>query len=215
MSATIGYDDFIRMLRGAAARVEENREVLSRLDSHGGDGDHGSTMRRAMGRIEEAIQKTGESPDLKTLLHNVGWAIMGVDGGATGPLFGMFFMGMSAPAAGKASLDAAELAAVFEAGLASVRKNTKARVGDKTMIDALVPAVEALRREAEAGADPARALEAAAKAAEEGAAATEKMQARFGRAKNVGEKSIGNQDAGATSVSLIFKGFAEGAQSNG
>ncbi|HUT25681.1 MAG TPA: dihydroxyacetone kinase subunit DhaL [Sumerlaeia bacterium] len=215
MSATIGCNDFIRMLRAAIAQIEQNHETLSRLDSHGGDGDHGSTMRRAMACVEKAIAETGESPDLKALLHNVGWAVMGVDGGATGPLFGMLFMGMSAPAAGKADLDAAELAGVFEAGLASVRKNTKAQVGDKTLIDALAPAVETLRKEADAGADPTRALEAAAAAAQAGAAATKEMQARFGRAKNVKEKSIGNQDAGAASVSLIFRGFAKGVQSNG
>jgi phosphoenolpyruvate---glycerone phosphotransferase subunit DhaL len=140
----------------------------------------------------------------------VGWAVMGVDGGATGPLLGTLFLGMSEGAGDAAGLDAPGLAAMLEAGVAKVRKQTKAQPGDKTMLDALLPAVEAIAAGAAAGEDLPAVLERGSAAAAAGAAATAQMMARFGRAKNIKEKSIGSADAGATSVSFIFKGFLEG-----
>jgi len=207
MPETVGYDNLVAMLRAAIGEVREHRDALSKLDSFGGDGDHGTTMARGMGLVEKAIDDAS-SRELTTLLSDIAWAIMGVDGGATGPLLGMFFMGMSDTVAGKESLDAAALATMFAAGLASIEKQTKARVGDKTLIDALAPAVDALRAAADEGAEPAAALARAAQAAEQGAAATAGLQARFGRAKNLGERSKGHPDPGATSMSLIFRGFA-------
>ena len=211
MSEAIGYDELVGMIRAAAERVRANVETLSRLDSVGGDGDHGTTMARAMGKAEQAIANAG-SREPKSLLSDVGWAIMGVDGGATGPLLGTLFMGMADAVPDTGSLDASALAAAFEAGLAALQKQTRAKVGDKTMMDALVPAVEALRAAANAGSDPAAALAAAAAAAEQGAAATKELQARFGRARNIKERSIGSQDPGATSISLIFRAFADSVQ---
>lgn len=208
MPEAIGRAELVAMLRGAVEQIRANHEMLSKLDSHGGDGDHGTTMVRAMGIVEKSLD--GDTRELQAFLQEVGWGIMGVDGGATGPLFGALFMGMSESAAGKESLDADGLACVFEAGLASVRKYSKAEVGDKTIIDALVPAVGALRSVADDGGDVGSALRSAADAAEIGAESTKDLQARFGRAKNVGEKSIGQQDPGATSVSLVFRGFVEG-----
>jgi dihydroxyacetone kinase-like protein len=169
-------------------------------------------MARAMGIVESVLDEAAGDADLQSLLHDVGWGVMGVDGGATGPLFGALFVGMSEAAAGKATLDPGALAAVFEAGLASVRKYTKANVGDKTIIDALVPAVGTMRNAADDGADVIVALRQAAEAAEQGAASTKDLQARFGRAKNLGAKSAGSPDPGATSVSLMFRGFVEGVK---
>jgi dihydroxyacetone kinase-like protein len=123
-------------------------------------------------------------------------------------------MSMSDAAAGKDALDAADLAALFEAGLAGVQAQTKAQVGDKTMIDALVPAVSAAREAAGGGASISDVLQRAAKAAEQGAVSTKELQARFGRARNIKEKSIGTQDPGATSVSLIFRGFWKGVNTH-
>ncbi len=199
------------MLYAAVAQIKDNHEMLSKLDSFGGDGDHGTTMVRGMGIVAKTIDES-KSEDVKTLLSDIGWAVMGVDGGAAGPLFGSFFGGMSEPADGRDAIDVATLAAMFEAGLASVKTLTSAKPGDKTMIDALVPAVLAVQKAADEGASITDALDKAAEAAEEGAAATKDMQARFGRAKNIGEKSVGNADPGATSVSLIFKGFIEGVR---
>ncbi len=211
MSEEIGYKEIVAMLRAAVAQINDNHEVLSKLDSFGGDGDHGTTMVRGMGIVAKTIDES-KTEDLKTLLSDIGWAVMGVDGGAAGPLFGSFFGGMSEPADGKDAIDVATLAAMFEAGLASVKTLTKAMPGNKTMIDALVPAVEAVQKAADERASITDALEKAARAAKEGADATKDMQARFGRAKNIGEKSVGNVDPGATSVSLIFKGFIEGVR---
>ncbi len=199
------------MFCGAVEQIRINHEALSKLDSFGGDGDHGTTMLRAMEILAKTLSEA-TTPDTHTLIKDIGWAIMGVDGGATGPLFGTFFGGMSEPASGKEAIDGATLAAMFEGGLAAVRKRTKAQPGDKTMVDALVPAVQAARSAADSGADVHAVLTQAAHAAEKGALATKDMQAKFGRAKNIGAKSIGNPDPGATSVSLIFKGFVEGVK---
>lgn len=206
----LDYDGLTAMLRGGAVLVRENRELLSKLDSVGGDGDHGTTMTRAMGCLETALAGNA-SRELGGGLHTVGWAIMGVDGGAVGPLLGSFFMAMAPSAEGKSALDTDALARVFEAGLAGLLKQTKARPGDKTMVDALQPAVEALRHAADQGLTVKQALRCAADAAEHGAQATKDMQAKFGRAKNIREQSIGSPDAGAASISLLFKGFSQSA----
>ncbi len=209
MVQAIDYNGVSRMLKAAAGEVRANHEQLSKLDSVGGDGDHGTTMVRAMALIDKTVDGTSGC-DIKTLLRDLGWAIMGVDGGAIGPLLGLFFAGMANAADGE-SADAARLAAMFESGLANLRKQTKAQPGDKTMIDALVPAVEAACANAATG-DVIALLSAAAQAAETGAAATTDMIAKFGRARNIKEKSIGTADPGATSVALIFNGFLKGAQ---
>jgi dihydroxyacetone kinase-like protein len=211
MSATIGYDEIVRMLRAAVERVQKNKDTLSRLDSVGGDGDHGTTMARAMGNLEKAIA-AAKKRDVKALLSYIGWAILGVDGGATGPLFGTFFIGMSESAPGKGAIDAPALAAIFEAGLAALQKQSKAKVGDKTMMDALIPAVAALRAAAAAGKDAATALCDAAAAAQQGADSTKNFAAKFGRAKNLGDRTIGHPDPGAVSTALLFRGFAEGVK---
>jgi len=223
MTETIGRDELVRMLRGAVEKVRAGHEGLSRLDSAIGDGDHGTTMLRAMGLVEKTIverpsaqgrDRQGAAPfpprPLRALLNDVGWAVMGVDGGAAGPLLGSLLMGMAEGVGERQELDAAALADAFEAGLASVRRYSQAQVGDKTMMDALVPAVEALRAAAGAGQGAAAALAAAALSAEKGAAATADMCARFGRARNLGERSRGFADPGATSMALIFRGFADG-----
>lgn len=213
MTEHIGYDELVRMLRGAAAMVRANHEMLSKLDSAGGDGDHGTTMLRAVSNMEKAIAAVAQQ-DLKTLLYDVGWGILGVDGGATGPLLGAFFLAMAEAAEGRETLDAGSVAVMFAAGLAGVQEQTKARAGDKTMMDALQPAVDAMQVAAEEERDIAALLQRGAAAAAEGAAATTAMQARFGRARNLKEKSIGNQDPGATSVSLIFEGFTKGIETH-
>ncbi len=210
MADLIDYNVFVRMLRGAVQQIRDNHQALSRLDSVGGDGDHGTTMLRAMELMAKTIDADA-SHEISRVLNDIGWAIMGVDGGATGPLLGTLFMSMAEAAAGKESLDAGSLAAVFVAGLAGVENRTKAQVGDKTMMDALVPAVQSMRQ----SPDVASGLRLACEAAQRGAESTKDMKAKFGRAKNVGEKSIGSPDAGATSVSLLFRGFYEGFLSHG
>ncbi len=199
MSVTVSYEDLARMLREGASRVRENHELLSKLDSATGDGDHGTTMKRVAEAMLESVQGCS-TPTPVALLEAVGWSVMSVDGGSTSPLLGSFFMGMSEAAGG------GELAAMFEAGLAKLRAQTPARPGDKTMVDALVPAVSALAGRHES---LSQALSRAAEAAAAGAESTKNMQAKFGRARNLGARTIGLVDPGATSISLMFAGFRD------
>ena len=208
MTDTIGIDDMGRMVRSAADKIRANRDELSKLDSAIGDGDHGMTITRAMGIAEKVIEES-EKQELKGLLKDVGWGVMGVDGGATGPLLGSFIMGLGNGIGEQDAIDCPTLAAMFEAGLAGVRRQSKAQIGDKTMMDALLPAVEAVRQAADGAKSIKEALREAAEAAEKGAVSTKKFQARFGRAKNLGDRTIGHQDPGATSLALIFQGFFE------
>jgi len=214
MTDTLDCQDLARMLLGAVEQIRENHKRLSELDSYGGDGDHGTTMLRAMENLKKALDAS-TSGRMDTLLGEIAWAVMGTDGGATGPLFGSFFMGMSEGAADRESLDAKALAETFEAGLDSLCKQTKAQVGDKTVIDALVPAVKASRQAANEGSAITAVLDSAAKAADAGAHSTKDLEPRLGRAKNARQQSLGHEDPGAVSVSLIFKGFVEGVQSDG
>lgn len=208
MTKTLTGTDFTGMLRAAAAKVEAEQATLSRLDSVCGDGDHGTTMKRAMGSALAAA--TSAPPeDLPGLVEAVAWAVMSTDGGATCPLFGSFFMGLAEGLKGADAPDASAAATAFETGLAALRKQTPAQPGDKTMLDAMIPAVEALRQASAAGADLGDAFARAADAAEAGAKATAPLRARQGRARNLGDRSIGSPDPGATSVGLLFRGFAE------
>jgi len=209
MAETIGYDQLVQMLSAAVEKIRSNHQQLSKLDSATGDGDHGTAMSRAVDAVAKAID--GDLPKaLKPLLSNVAWGVMSIDGGSTGPLFGSLFLGMSEGTGENETLDAAALAAMFEAGLAKVQKQSKARVGDKTMMDALIPAVEALRKASDAGNTVGETLRRAAEAARQGAEATAAMQAKFGRAKNLGDRTVGHVDPGAASTAYLFEGFREG-----
>ena len=180
MIPTLDQPQFRRMLLASVEQIRQNHEMLSRLDGATGDGDHGTTILRTM----EAVAKTldgGEVLDLKALLSKIAWAVMSCDGGSTGPLLGSLFMGLADGASGKTEFDTPALAALFEAGVARMRKQTRAEIGDKTMMDALLPAVAALRA-APPEAGVKAALQAAATAAAAGAEATKSMRAKFGRA---------------------------------
>ncbi|MBN2272551.1 MAG: dihydroxyacetone kinase subunit L [Sedimentisphaerales bacterium] len=214
MTGTLDYQGLVKMLLGAVELIRENHRKLSELDSFGGDGDHGTTMLRAMENLKNSVASS-ESGQIKKLLGEVAWAVMGADGGATGPLFGSFFMGMSNGAGQGETLDCAALASMFEAGLDCVSKRTKAQVGDKTIMDAMIPAVNEIRQAADEGLDIPAILERAADAARQGADSTKNLQPRLGRAKNAGQQSLGHEDPGAVSVSLIFKGFMKGALNDG
>lgn len=208
---TIGSAIIVRMIEVAAGKIRAAEKELSTLDSATGDGDHGMTICRVMDAAEAAA-KGDTSGKIAELLNKVGWDVMSVDGGSTSPLLGSFFIGLSEGAGSSAELDAAAVATMFGAGVAGLRQQTKAQPGDKTMIDALVPAVEALRAAANGGADVTAALRQAADAAVRGVQATKAMTAKFGRARNLGDRTLGHADPGATSISYIFAGFAEAVQ---
>jgi phosphoenolpyruvate---glycerone phosphotransferase subunit DhaL len=202
MTQCITKDAFACMIAGAAAAIRAQHAVLSELDCAAGDGDHGATMLRAVEKLEQAFAP-GEPEDLKTCLKNAGWSVLGVDGGASSSLLGVFFGGM-------ADAEAAGVTEMFEAGLAALRKQTKAQPGDKTMMDALVPAIQAMRAAVDAGKSVREAMHDAADAAQAGAEATRKLTARYGRAKFLGDKTLGHVDPGAASMSLMFEGFYKG-----
>jgi phosphoenolpyruvate---glycerone phosphotransferase subunit DhaL len=211
MMTQVTSEDIGRIMKAAAARIRAQQKQLSELDSVAGDGDHGATMLRVVDCLERVFA-LDSSVDLKQGFHQAGWDVMGADGGASSALWGVFFVGMSDALPDQCKcLDCRALAAAFQSGLTAVQRQTKAQPGDKTMMDALAPAVFTLNDAAQSGADITRALEMAADGARIGAEATEKMTARYGRARLLGEKTLGHQDAGATSVALIFAGFAQGA----
>jgi dihydroxyacetone kinase-like protein len=208
MADTINADNMVAMLQNAVATIRENEAMLSKLDAATGDGDHGAAMAMAVGAADKAIVEWDKA-SLQSLLKGVGWGMMCIDGGSTGPLWGSLFVGMSKGVGEAESLDCAALAVAFEAGLEKLQKQSKAGVGDKTMMDALIPAVGAIRAAADASQSVSDALAAAATAAADGAAATTDMLAKFGRARNLGDRVIGHVDPGATSMSLFFKALSE------
>jgi phosphoenolpyruvate---glycerone phosphotransferase subunit DhaL len=211
MMTQVTSEDIGRIMTAAAARIRAQQKQLSKLDSVAGDGDHGATMLRVVDCLERVFA-LDPSVDLKQGFHQAGWDVMGADGGASSSLWGVFFMGISDGLPDQCKcLDCRALAVAFQSGLTAVQRQTKAQPGDKTMMDAPAPAVFTLNDAAQSGADVTRALELAAEGARIGAEATANMTARYGRARLLGEKTLGHQDAGATSVALIFAGFAQGA----
>jgi dihydroxyacetone kinase-like protein len=195
-----------------AADVAENRAYLTKLDGAIGDGDHGTNMDRGMKKVIERLE-AADSDDIGASLKTVGMALVSSVGGAAGPLYGTLFLQMGQATAGKSELDLAGFTEAFDAGLQGVVRRGKAEPGDKTMVDALTPALDALR--AAGGDDVAGALAQAADAAREGMEATVPMVARKGRASYLGERSAGHQDPGATSSHLLLKTAAEAAAGGG
>jgi dihydroxyacetone kinase-like protein len=193
-------------VRAFAAAVAENEELLTRLDSAIGDADHGGNMARGMKAV---VAKLDDAPATGpgALLKQVGMTLVSTVGGASGPLYGTFFLRMATAVGDGESLDQAAFAAALRAGVDGVVARGKAEAGDKTMYDALAPAVDALDA-ALGGEDVAGALRAAADAAAEGRDATTPLQARKGRASYLGERSVGHQDPGATSAALLVAAAA-------
>ena len=167
-------DNFKAMMNNALKNIKEREDEFSKLDAVIGDGDHGQAIVTAMSAIVATAQKGTE---FKSMLNDMGFDVMLQVSGSTSTLLGAFFLGMSDHAAGT-ELDAAAVKAMFAGGLANVQKQTKAQKGDKTMMDALIPAVEAIQNSA--SEDIKEVLEAGAKAALEGAASTVEMKANFG-----------------------------------
>jgi phosphoenolpyruvate---glycerone phosphotransferase subunit DhaL len=209
MAEEIGLAEVGGMLRSAAEAIKVQQNHLSKLDAAIGDGDHGSAMGRVADTITAALDKESNS-DIKTLLRDIGWTAMSAAGGSTSTLYGSFFMGLSEAAGDRQSLDCGAVAELLEGGTAKLRKHSKAELGAKTLIDALVPAVEAVREAADSGLGIAEALERGCEAAAKGAEATKDMVARFGRAKNLGERTIGHMDPGAASMTCFLTGLKEG-----
>jgi phosphoenolpyruvate---glycerone phosphotransferase subunit DhaL len=201
-------------IRAYAAAIAEHRAELVRLDTAIGDGDHGTNMDRGMRKALEKVDGTA-GEDIGALLKAVGMALVSSVGGAAGPLYGTLFLQMGTASAGREELDLAGWTAMLEAGVNGVQARGKAEPGDKTMVDALVPALEALRSAAHDGSGLAEALRRSADAAEEGMRATSPLEARRGRASYLGPRSVGHQDPGATSTQLLLAVAADTFGNNG
>lgn len=195
-------------LQRAAAVLDENKGYLTDLDAAIGDADHGVNIARGFGAV---VQKLAAQPGqpLGALFKTAGMTLMSTVGGASGMLYGNFFLKAAGVASDRHELSDAELLAVLEAGRDGIIQRGRAEPGDKTMIDAWTPALTALRAGLEANQSPAAALDACAVAAGEGMRATIPLQARKGRASYLGERSIGHQDPGATSTYLILRALAD------
>jgi len=195
-------EDLKQMIAAALAAVTEHSDELSALDAATGDGDHGTAICQAMNAVHRSVQ---QGTELKKALGDMGFAAMTESCGSTSTLIGALFLGMSDGVEGD-ELVPAGVAAMFSTGLANVRQQTKADLGGKTMMDALIPAVAALEENQSEGLVPM--FGKAAEAAADGAEKTVAMVASFGRARNLGERVIGHADAGATSMAYIFKAFS-------
>lgn len=204
-------EDFRQAFLKMSEVFEEQKEYLSELDAAMGDGDHGLSMARGFKAVAErlAAAPASSETDIGALCTTVGTVLAGSIGGATGPIFGTLFLRWGSHAKGKAAVGTAELAQMFDAALQGVQTIGKAQPGDKTMVDALAPAAQAVRAAALEGLSPREALIRAAEAARRGAEATKSMQAAKGRARYQGEKSIGHMDAGAMSLTLIVETLSQ------
>jgi phosphoenolpyruvate---glycerone phosphotransferase subunit DhaL len=202
MDETAGTAALDRWVRSFALLVAENKELLTDLDAAIGDGDHGTNMDRGMRAVVDALDDTTPGA-ASALLNKVGITLVSTVGGASGPLFGTFFLRAGASLGDTSDISLAQLTSAFRAGLEGIVARGKAEAGDKTMYDALAPAVNALDSAVSEGMDKAAALKLALVAAESGRDATTPMLARKGRASYLGERSVGHQDPGATTVALL------------
>ncbi|EMH4075361.1 dihydroxyacetone kinase ADP-binding subunit DhaL [Serratia marcescens] len=188
------------------------RDFLTRLDIEIGDADHGLNMNRGFNKVVEKLPSVADK-DIGFILKNTGMTLLSSVGGASGPLFGTFFIRAAQAANAKQSLDLAELQQMMQEGVEGVVMRGKAEPGDKTMCDVWWPVVDSLGQSAQQNLSVAEALQRAADSAERAVESTITMQARKGRASYLGERSIGHQDPGATSVMLMMKTLAEVASS--
>jgi dihydroxyacetone kinase-like protein len=197
-------------IKTAALLISENSGMLSELDTAIGDGDHGENMMRGFKAIEKKLAAAGPITDLSALFKLVGMTLLSSVGGAAGPLYGGFFLALSKASTGKEKLSKAELGEVLTEGLADIQRRGKAQLGDKTMVDALFPALEAYRSSDDG--DLETAMHAAVEQAHKSAEATIPLQARKGRASYLAERSIGHQDPGATSSWLLLQALASACE---
>ena len=201
--STVTKEQVVRWLESTAAVLAENKGYLTDLDSAIGDADHGTNMDRGFTKVMEKLPTVADK-DIGNILKTVGMTLISSVGGASGPLYGTFYMrgGMAADA--KEELDGDDLVNVLQGAVDGIIQRGRAQPGDKTMVDALLPALAALKQAVADGQDVRAAGAAAVAAAEQGMKDTIPLQARKGRASYLGERSIGHQDPGATSSHLIL-----------
>lgn len=211
---TLSIADLHRWLSRFHDLVTENRAYLTELDSAIGDADHGANMARGMTAVMEKLNGP-EAESVDQLFKTVGMTLVSSVGGASGPLYGTFFLRFGTTVGPVTELDAVHLSEGLHGGLNGVVARGKAEAGDKTMFDAMAPAIDAYDTEITEGADVATAASAAFDAAEAGRDATEPLVARKGRASYLGERSAGHIDPGATSAAYLFQSLAEAIAARG
>lgn len=198
----------VAWIEASAKVIQANKDYLTQLDSPIGDADHGINMSRGFGKVVEKMPSVVDT-DIGTILKTIGMTLMSSVGGASGPLYGTFFMRAGTSAAAKEELSGDDLFNLLQAGVDGVVQRGRAQLQDKTMYDAWVPALAALRAGLDNGNTIVEAMVDTVKAAERGRNDTIPLQARKGRASYLGERSIGHQDPGATSTHLILKALLD------
>lgn len=201
-------DDTVKWIKACAQVLGENRDYLTQLDAAIGDADHGANMDRGFRAVINKLPEFSDK-DIGTIFKNVGMTLISTVGGAGGPLYGTFFLQAGMKTAGKMELTLADWVVALDAALSGVIMRGKAELGDKTMVDALTPAVKALKTAQEDNVTFSQALQQSAEAARQGMEATTPLVARKGRASYLGERSAGHQDPGATSSYLLLKAAAD------
>lgn len=204
----ITTEDIVRWINQAAAVLHENRDYLTQLDSPIGDADHGINMDRGFKAVAEKLP-TVANMDIGSILKTVGTTLVSTVGGASGPLYGTAFLRAGMATVGKNELYEADVVTMLEAALEGIKTRGKAQPGEKTMVDALTPALAAMKEAEQQNRGMSQLLRRGSDAAEAGVKATIPLLATKGRASYLGERSIGHQDPGATSSWLMLKALAD------
>ncbi|MBK8900514.1 MAG: dihydroxyacetone kinase ADP-binding subunit DhaL [Anaerolineaceae bacterium] len=204
----ITKDQIVRWLEKTAAVLQKNRTYLTELDSAIGDADHGINMDRGFKKVMEKLPTVSDK-DVGNILKTTGMTLISSVGGASGPLYGTFFMRSGMAMAAKEELSDEDLFKLLQAGVEGILQRGRPNLEDKTMYDAWAPALEAMQGALAAGKGTVEVLETAVAAAEQGMKNTIPLQARKGRASYLGERSIGHQDPGATSSYLMLNALLE------
>jgi len=197
-------EQILQWLQAFAAEIEQNKEYLTELDAAIGDADHGINMERGFKKVMSQLPSVADK-DIGSILKTVSMTLISSVGGASGPLYGTLFLRASTAVAGKQELTDEDILSLLQAGLDGVLQRGKAQLGDKTMVDALSPAVATFQQAISKGKNTLEAMQQTVVAAEQGMKDTTPMLAKKGRASYLGERSIGHQDPGATSSYLMLK----------
>jgi dihydroxyacetone kinase-like protein len=205
---TVTRDQIVQWLEKTAAVLHENKTYLTELDSAIGDADHGINMERGFKKVQEKLPTVADK-DIGNILKTVGMTLISSVGGASGPLYGTFYMRSGMAVQSKEELDNDDLVKMLQAGVDGIVQRGRAQLNDKTMFDAWAPAMDALHTAVANGATTTTALTTATAAAKQGMKDTIPLQAKKGRASYLGERSIGHQDPGATSSYLILNALLE------
>lgn len=200
-------DGIYKCISFIAERIEDNKDFLTELDREIGDSDHGINMARGFSAVIEKLSP--EDTDVGVVLKKTGMTLLSKVGGASGPLYGTAYMEAGKITAGKTELTPEDMKAVFEAAIAGIQKRGKAVKGEKTMLDAIIPASETFAKKIAEGADMVTALDAACRSSQEGVEYTKTIIATKGRASYLGERSIGHQDPGATSATITLEAIRD------